>query len=271
MVELPLALLAITDIDDPRLDPFRWRERRLTGVLQQRAGGPLFIAEGDLVTQRALDAGCEPIAVLCSEKGEARLAAFAPDYERFSFLTSEDLRRNITGLGVPLDVISLFKRPAPTEPSSLAASFTRGVLVDHVDNPVNIGSITRNAAALGWDAMFLDEESGDPLARRALRVSMGNAFHVPYARVPNVTDFVTTLNRAGVATIALTPSASATPLSSVQIGASRRLLLLGSERDGLSTEVMDVCSHRVRIEMGDGVDSLNVAAASAIACYTLRR
>lgn len=218
-----------------------------------------------------MEAGCEPVAVLCSEKGEARLATFASDYARYTYLASEDLRRKITGLGVPLDVISLFKRPAPTELSSLTASFTRGVLVDHVDNPVNIGSITRNAAALGWDAMFLDHDSGDPLARRALRVSMGNAFHVPYARVPDVVSFVASLNASGVATIALTPSTYATPLSEVRIEASRRLLLLGSERDGLDAAVMATCSHRVRIEMGADVDSLNVAAASAIACYTLRK
>ena len=218
-----------------------------------------------------MEAGCEPIAVLCSEKGEARLATFAADYARYSYLASEDLRRNITGLGVPLDVISLFKRPEPSSLDSLAATFTRGVLVDNVDNPVNIGSITRNAAALGWNAMFLDENSGDPLARRALRVSMGNAFHVPYARVPDVTSFVASLNAAGVATIALTPSADATPLASSNIVAPRRLLLLGSERDGLAPEVMAACAHRVRIEMGDDVDSLNVAAASAIACYALRR
>jgi tRNA G18 (ribose-2'-O)-methylase SpoU len=271
LVELPLALLAITDIDDPRLDPFRWRERRLTGVLQQRAGGPLFIAEGDLVTQRAMEAGCEPVAVLCSEKGEARLATFAADYARYSYLASEDLRRNITGLGVPLDVISLFKRPAPADLSSLTRSFTHGVLVDHVDNPVNIGSITRNAAALGWDAMFLDEDSGDPLARRALRVSMGNAFRLPYARVPDVMTFVSALNEAGVATIALTPRSDATPLSEVHIGVTRRLLLFGSERDGLSEDLMANCTHRVRIEMSESVDSLNVAAASAVACYVLRR
>jgi tRNA G18 (ribose-2'-O)-methylase SpoU len=266
-----MPLTEITDQNDARLDPFRWRERRLTGVLQQREGGPLFIAEGDLVTQRAIEAGCEPVAVLCSEKGESRLSCFAPGYERYSYLTSEDLRRNITGLGVPLDVISLFKRPAPSNLSALTTSFTRGVLVDHVDNPVNIGSITRNAAALGWDAMFLDEHSGDPLARRALRVSMGNAFHVPYARVPNVVEFVGTLNRAGVATIALTPDASAMPLGAVRVENPRRVLLLGSERDGLEPAVIDACSHRVRIEMADGVDSLNVAAASAVACYTLRR
>lgn len=271
MVELPLALLEITDANDERLDPFRWRERRLTGVIQRRSGGPLFIAEGDLVTQRAMEAGCEPVAVLCSEKGEARLAAFATDYERYSYLASEDLRRNITGLGVPLDVISLFKRPAPTNLAELSTRFVQGVLVDHIDNPVNIGSIARNAAALGWDALFLDENSGDPLARRALRVSMGNAFHVPHARVPDVAEFVTMLNAAGVATIALTPAIDATPMSQVRIGNERRVLLLGSEREGLEPAIMEICSHRVRIEMQDGVDSLNVAAASAIACYTLRK
>ena len=265
-----MPLTAITDESDERLDPFRWRERRLTGVLQQRAGGPLFIAEGDLVTQRALEAGCEPVAALVSEKGEARLAAFAPGYERYSYLTSEDLRRNITGLGVPLDVISLFKRPMPTDLARLSASFTRGVLVDHVDNPVNIGSITRNAAAMGWDAMFLDDNSADPLARRALRVSMGNAFHVPHSRVGDVAGFVRTLNAEGVATIALTPSSDAVPLRDVRINQPRRLLLFGSEREGLDASVMSACSHRVRIEMQEGVDSLNVAAASAIACYALR-
>ena len=222
------------------------------------------------MTQRALDAGCEPVAVLCSEKGEARLATFAPDYERYSYLANEDLRREITGLGVPLDVISLFKRPAPSDPVTLMSSFTRGVLVDHVDNPVNIGSIARNAAALGWDAMFLDADSGDPLARRALRVSMGNAFQMPHARVPSVLEFITTLNNSGVATIALTPAADAAPMGKMQLGETRRLLVFGSERDGLAPEVIEACSHRARIEMNDNVDSLNVAAACAVACYVLR-
>ena len=97
------------------------------GVIQQRNGGPLFIAEGDLVTERALAAGCEPVAVLCSEKGAQRMAEFAPDYERYCFTASEDLRRNVTGLGVPLEVISLFKRPAPTDADALLAQFTHGI------------------------------------------------------------------------------------------------------------------------------------------------
>jgi tRNA G18 (ribose-2'-O)-methylase SpoU len=239
------------------------------GVIQRRNGGPLFIAEGDLVTERALAAGCEPVAVLCSEKGARRLAEFAPDYERYTFYATEELRRNVTGLGVPLEVISLFKRPEPDRADELLQRFRFGVFADNVDNPVNVGSIARNMAAMGWDALFLDDNSADPLARRALRVSMGNAFHVPHARVANTAEFVRAAADAGVATIALTPSTDAVPLRKVQLGDQRRLMVLGSERDGLPDEVLNACTLRVRIEMQEGIDSLNVAAASAVACYTL--
>ncbi len=239
------------------------------GVIQRRNGGPLFIAEGDLVTERALAAGCEPVAVLCSEKGARRLAEFAPDYERYSFFATEELRRNVTGLGVPLEVISLFKRPEPCNADELLQRFRFGVFADNVDNPVNVGSIARNMAAMGWDALFLDNNSADPLARRALRVSMGNAFHVPHARVADTAEFIRAAAADGVATIALTPASDAMPMRDVQLVGQRRLLVLGSERDGLSDDVLGACTLRVRIEMQDGIDSLNVAAASAVACYTL--
>lgn len=239
------------------------------GVIQRRNGGPLFIAEGDLVTERALNAGCEPVAVLCSEKGARRLAEFAPDYERYSFIATEELRRNVTGLGVPLEVISLFKRPEPCNADELLQRFRFGVFADNVDNPVNVGSIARNMAAMGWDALFLDNNSADPLARRALRVSMGNAFHVPHARVADTAEFIRAAAADGVTTIALTPASDAMPMRDVRLIGQRRLLVLGSERDGLSDDVLGACTLRVRIEMQDGIDSLNVAAASAVACYTL--
>lgn len=239
------------------------------GVIQRRNGGPLFIAEGDLVTERALAAGCEPVAVLCSEKGARRLAEFAPDYERYSFYATEELRRNVTGLGVPLEVISLFKRPEPSNADELLQRFRFGVFADNVDNPVNVGSIARNMAAMGWDALFLDNNSADPLARRALRVSMGNAFHVPHARVSDTAEFVRASAASGVVTIALTPAADAMAMRDVRLHDQRRLVVLGSERDGLSDDVLNACTLRVRIEMQDGIDSLNVAAASAVACYTL--
>lgn len=239
------------------------------GVIQRRNGGPLFIAEGDLVTERALNAGCEPVAVLCSEKGARRLAEFAPDYERYSFFATEELRRNVTGLGVPLEVISLFKRPEPCNADELLQRFRFGVFADNVDNPVNVGSIARNMAAMGWDALFLDNNSADPLARRALRVSMGNAFHVPHARVADTAEFIRAAAADGVTTIALTPASDAMPMRDVRLIGQRRLLVLGSERDGLSDDVLGACTLRVRIEMQVGIDSLNVAAASAVACYTL--
>ncbi|MFZ9401416.1 MAG: TrmH family RNA methyltransferase [Ilumatobacteraceae bacterium] len=238
-------------------------------MIQRRNGGPLFIAEGDLVTERALNAGCEPVAVLCSEKGARRLAEFAPDYERYSFFATEELRRNVTGLGVPLEVISLFKRPEPCNADELLQRFRFGVFADNVDNPVNVGSIARNMAAMGWDALFLDNNSADPLARRALRVSMGNAFHVPHARVADTAEFIRAAAADGVTTIALTPASDAMPMRDVRLIGQRRLLVLGSERDGLSDDVLGACTLRVRIEMQDGIDSLNVAAASAVACYTL--
>ena len=217
------------------------------GVIQRRNGGPLFIAEGDLVTERALAAGCEPVAVLCSEKGARRLAEFAPDYERYSFYATEELRRNVTGLGVPLEVISLFKRPEPCNADDLLQRFRFGVFADNVDNPVNVGSIARNMAAMGWDALFLDNNSADPLARRALRVSMGNAFHVPHARVADTAEFVRAAATDGVATIALTPAIDAMPMRDVRLHDQRRLVVLGSERDGLSDEVLNACTLLVRI------------------------
>jgi tRNA G18 (ribose-2'-O)-methylase SpoU len=231
----------------------------------------LFIAEGDLVTERALAAGCTPVLVLCSDKGERRLSEFAPGYEAYSFRADDEVRRRVTGVGVPLDVLALFIRPEPPAWTDLADGFTRGILADNVDNPVNVGSIVRNAAAMGWDTLFLDDNGADPLARRSLRVAMGTAFGVRHARVPDVAEFLQSMHDRDVTTIALTPRPDATPLASVTLPAGqRRLVLLGSERHGLSDGILDTCTMRVRIEMHPGVDSLNVAAASAIACWALR-
>ena len=142
---------------------------------------------------------------------------------------------------------------------------------DNVDNPVNVGSIARNAAAMGWDAIFLDPRSADPLARRALRVSMGNALRVPHARVDDPRELLLAMRDRGVRTVACTPSADATPLAELDPGDAPVLAVFGSERDGLGEDLLAACTDRVRIEMAPGVDSLNVAAASAVVCYALRR
>jgi tRNA G18 (ribose-2'-O)-methylase SpoU len=147
------------------------------------------------------------------------------------------------------------------------------VVIDCVDNPSNVGSIARTAAALGWDALLLDNTSADPLARRALRVSMGTTFLLPFTRVADVPALLASLQTAGFDVFGLTPSdAHRTVTSLADITNDRqvkRALVLGSERQGLSTGTLDACSHLVRIDMAPGVDSLNVATAAAVACWAL--
>ena len=135
-----------------------------------------------------------------------------------------------------------------------------------MDNPANVGGIVRNAAGLGWDGLLLDHTSADPLARRALRVSMGTVFALPHARSTALADELRGLD--GIDLYALTPSASATTLDTVTAG-ERAAVLIGSERAGLSDDLLDLATP-VRIPMAPGVDSLNAAASSAIACWALR-
>lgn len=184
-----------------------------------------------------------------------------------------DVRREVTGLGVPLGAIGVFERPPLRDAASLCARSRRIVLLDRVDNPSNVGSIVRSAAALGWEALVLDSTSSDPLARRALRVSMGTTFRIEFARTDDLVSLVESLNGAGVTTIALTPEATGIDVQRLGLQPAhtdRLAIVLGSERQGVRNEIIERCSLAVRIEMAEGVDSLNVATAAAIACWALR-
>jgi tRNA G18 (ribose-2'-O)-methylase SpoU len=139
--------------------------------------------------------------------------------------------------------------------------------VEGVDNPTNVGSIVRNAAAFGWDGLLLDRTSADPLARRALRVAMGTAFTLPHARTADLLAELTAMVAAGFEVLALTPDADADDIRDIRPG-DRRALVIGAERSGLSDAVM-ATARRVRIPMVGAVDSLNAAAAAAVACYAL--
>ncbi len=256
--------IPVDDFDDPRLAEFQLKERGLANRNQRRddAGAGLFLAEGDLVVQRAFDAGCVPVAALADG---ARVPQVAERLNTPVYVGGDEVRRRVTGLGLPHSIIALFERPARSGVAELAATANKIVVVEGVDNPANIGSIVRNAAAMGWDAMILDHTSADPLSRRSLRVAMGTAFQLPHARS---SDLVGDLARlADIVLYALTPDADATDISDVR-PAGRRAVLIGSERAGLSDELMAL-AERVRIPMADGVDSLNAAAATAIACYAL--
>jgi tRNA G18 (ribose-2'-O)-methylase SpoU len=264
-------MIAIDDPDDPRVAPFRLNERGLANRVQRRddGGDGLFMAEGDLVVERALDAGCVPVLALVDAARPPRVTArLAAQVQVFA--GGERLRAAITKLGTPYSVVALFQRPARSTPQALAATARRLVLVEAVDNPVNLGGIVRTALGLGWQGLILDHTSVDPLARRALRVSMGQALHLPHARTTDLPGTVTALRQSGWTVCALTPATDAVALHEVRV-AERVALLVGAERSGLSGAAMAAASERVCIPMHAGADSLNVAAATAVACWQLRQ
>jgi tRNA G18 (ribose-2'-O)-methylase SpoU len=269
-------IVTVTDANDSRLDAFRWRERQLATIAQRRSAQDAgsFIAEGDLVVERALEAGHVPDVVMCDPKCADRFEVPVTAAGGTVIVAPADVRREVTGLGVPLDAIGVFRRPLPADPAALVAAHSHIVVVDCVDNPSNVGSIVRTAAALGWDALLLDRTSADPYSRRALRVSMGTTFRLPFARVDDMPRLLADLAERGFDVIGLTPHDPQRNVvslaSSTAEARGKRALVLGSERQGLSAASLDACSRLVSIDMSAGVDSLNVATAAAIACWALR-
>lgn len=260
-------LIPVEDRNDPRLAPFRLNERGLASRSDKRddAGSGLFLAEGDLVVERALSAGCRPHLGLADGSRIPAVATDLLDAGADVFVGGDDVRRYVTRLGMPHPIVALFHRPPRPSASDLIASSDRLVVVEGVDNPSNVGAVVRSAAALGWDGLLLDHTSADPLARRALRVAMGTAFALPHARTPRLVDDLRAMTDRQV--YALTPDPTAADIRDLRpIG--RRALLIGSERAGLSFDVLALAIP-VRIPMTGGVDSLNAAAAAAVACFAL--
>lgn len=249
--------------------PFRLSERGLANRAEKRddAGAGLFLAEGDLVVERALAAGCRPFRALVDASGippvTERIVAAGGE----AFVGGDEVRRLVTGLGMVQPVIALFHRPSRPSAAELAARCTRLVIVEGVDNPANIGSIVRNAAALGWDGILLDHTSADPLSRRALRVAMGTVFSIPHARTTDLVGEIGAMTDRHL--FALTPAADAADIRTLSVPVDRRrAIVIGAERSGLSESVLSITTP-VRIPMAGGVDSLNAAAAAAVACYAL--
>jgi tRNA G18 (ribose-2'-O)-methylase SpoU len=265
-------IVIVEDPDDERLRAFRANDRRLSDRVARRddAGAGLFVAEGDLVVERALEAGCRPTAALVDSDRTPEITARLLEHCDV-FAAGEALRRRVTGFGVVHRIIALFARPARPSATALIGSVDRLVVLEGVDNPVNVGSVVRNAAGLGWDGLVLDHTSADPLARRSLRVAMGTAFSLPHARTSDLPGVLESARRTrGLVTVALDPSPDAIDLDLLRLD-TPYALLIGSERNGLSDTIRSGADHRVRIPMHAGVDSLNAAAAASIACYALRR
>jgi tRNA G18 (ribose-2'-O)-methylase SpoU len=187
------------------------------------------------------------------------------------YAASDELMRAITGFSVHRGVLASFDRkPLPAVAEALRGA-RRVVVLEDVNNHTNVGAIVRSASALGIDALLLDPASCDPLYRRSLRISMGEALSLPHARTEALPDGLAPLRDAGFTLVALTPGADAVDIAEVAAAAHDRLaLLLGAEGAGLSPAVLVEVDVRARIPLAPGVDSLNVAAAAAIAFYALR-
>lgn len=265
-------MAATVDIGDP--DDIRIADyRALTDVaLRIRFEPPhgLFIAEGELVLRRALRAGYRLRSMLVDAKRLDQVTDLDTGDTPVYAATPEVLRE-ITGFHVHRGVLASFhRRPLPA-PEELLTGAGRLAVLEDVNNHTNLGAIFRAAAGLGIDAVFLSPSCADPLYRRSVRVSMGEVFAIPYTRL---TEWPADLKRvadAGFVLVALTPDEAATPIDTLDLAVrARPALLLGAEGDGLSGRALAACAVRVRIPMSRGVDSLNVAAAAAVAFWELR-
>lgn len=246
----------------------------------ERLASSLFVAESVNVIDRALNAGCVPFAVLTDRRWLAASEALlekvraANPAAPVAVVSSEEMR-SITGYEMTRGPLAAFHRPPEPDLAALLTGAHRVAVLEDVTNYTNIGAIFRSAAALGIDAVLLTPACHDPLFRRASRVSMGTVFQVPWARIGSARDWacegVARLREAGFVTAALALADDALSIADTRLKAADKLaLVLGTEGDGLAASTIAACNWTVRIPMHHGVDSLNVAAASAVAFWETR-
>ncbi len=263
--------LTISDASDPRLaDYVSLRDASLRSHLESDQG--LFIAEGAKVIRRAVDAGYRPRSFLLAERWLEGLHDVLTRWPAAPvYIVTEDLAEQVTGFHVHRGALASLHREQRHSVEELLAQQRLVVLEDIVDH-TNVGAILRNAAGLGWDGALLSPRAADPLYRRSIKVSMGAVFSLPWARLVDWRNAPHLLSAAGFLTVALSLAPDAVELSELAAtitSQSRIAVLLGTEGAGLSTRWSDGAAVRARIPMSAGIDSLNVAAAGAIACYAL--
>ena len=264
-----MAVIRIKALDEAGVEVFgTLTEAQLRNRLEPDKG--IFIAESPKVIHVALDAGCEPLSLLCEEKhitgDAASLIQRCGDIPVYT--GDRDLLASLTGYTLPRGVLCAMRRQKPRTVADVCRDATRIVVIDGVVDTTNIGAIFRSAAALGIDAVLLTPSSCDPLNRRAVRVSMGSVFLVPWTWID---DIESQLHSEGFITAAMaltddSVSIDYAPLKEVP----KMAIIMGTEGDGLAHEVITAADYVVRIPMAHGVDSLNVAAAAAVAFWELR-
>ena len=263
-------LRRITDFDAPELDVYaRLTENQLLNRADPQ--NALFVAESPLVIGRALDAGCAPVSFLMETKhvtGKgAALLARCPGVPVYA--AEEDVLTNLTGFHLTRGMLCAMRRPALRHAEDLLQGASCVAVLEDVMNPTNLGAIFRSAAALGVEAVLLTESCTDPLYRRCLRVSMGNVFFVPWAYLPD-DQWQALLHENGFESVAMALREDAKVLWDPALREIQKLaVVMGSEGPGLKASTIASCDYTVTVPMTNGVDSLNVAAASAVAFYQL--
>ncbi|HMM82736.1 MAG TPA: RNA methyltransferase [Terrimesophilobacter sp.] len=262
-----MPVIEIVDAADPRLADFA----RGTDVLLKNGRGAhgLYIAESALVLERALQAGHRVRAVLTlRDTVDDAAALVGPDVTVFT--GSTELLAKLTGYELHRGLIASMERPALPNPADLLAAARRVVILENVVDPTNVGAIFRSVAAIGADAVLVTPGSSDPFYRRAIRVSMGTVLQVPWTRVGEWPATRRLLTTSGFHVAALTPATDAVSLRDFAANAPERVaLVVGTEGDGLTPDALAAADSLVRIPMRHGIDSLNVAAAAAVAMWAL--
>ena len=265
-------IIEISDFSAPELDVYaRLTENQLLNRADPK--NAMFVAESPLVIGRAMDAGCVPLSFLMEPKhiegrGHEILASCADDVPVYT--APLEVLTQLTGFHLTRGMLCCMLRPALPALSELCAASRRVAVLENVMNPTNIGAIFRSAAALGMDAVLLTAAGSDPLYRRSARVSMGTVFQVPWTYLPEDADWQDVLHSYGFKTAAMALRDDSLSIADPRLREVEKLaVVLGTEGDGLASETIAACDYTVKIPMSHGVDSLNVAAASAVAFYQL--
>ena len=271
-------IIEITDFHAPELDPSaRLTQNQLRNRLEPEKG--IFIAESPKVIDRALDAGYEPVSLLMERRqitgpaaGILSRCGDAPVYT-----ADRELLAALTGFELTRGVLCAFRRPAPRPVEELCRDARRVAVLEGIVDSTNVGAIFRSAAALNMDAVLINPSCCDPLCRRAVRVSMGTVFQVPWGQLgDSPADWpekgMDVLHALGFKTAAMALSDRSVSIDDEQLAREPKLaIVLGTEGDGLAASTIASCDYTVKIPMSHGVDSLNVAAASAVAFWQLGR
>ncbi len=270
-------IIEITDFHAPELDPYaRLTQNQLRNRLEPEKG--IFIAESPKVIDRALDAGYKPVSLLMERKqitgpaaGILSRCGDAPVYT-----ADREMLAELTGFELTRGVLCAFHRPAPRPVEELCKNARRVAVLEGIVDSTNVGAIFRSAAALNMDAVLINPSCCDPLCRRAVRVSMGTVFQVPWGQLGETpADWpekgMDILHSLGFKTAAMALSDRSVSIDDEQLAKEPKLaIVLGTEGDGLAASTIAACDYTVKIPMAHGVDSLNVAAASAVAFWELR-